>query len=102
MPRHFNQSELDDLVLSGKSKLDFYMNIGDINSVSELVSGMVSSLNQKVQQSDGNLNNQEIELQSQVSCAARNFSKIKISTKKRLLCYVKKRLFYPQPRGAKL
>ena len=80
MPRHFNQSELDDLVLSGKSKLDFYMNIGDINSVSELVSGMVSSLNQKVQQSDGNLNNQEIELQSQVSCAARNFKQTNSTT----------------------
>lgn len=45
LPRNFVQSELDDLVLNYNSKLDFFINIGDINSVSELVSGVLSNLN---------------------------------------------------------
>ena len=45
LPRNFVQSELDDLVLNYNSKLDFYINIGDIDSVSELVSGVLSNLN---------------------------------------------------------
>jgi len=45
LPRNFVQSELDDLVLNDNSKLDFYINIGDTDSVSELVSGVLSNLN---------------------------------------------------------
>jgi len=45
LPRTFVQFELDDLVLNYNSKLDFYINIGDIDSVSELVSGVLSNLN---------------------------------------------------------
>jgi len=57
------------LVLSDKSKLDFYLNIGDIDSVSELVSGVVSSLNQQAEQSGGSdLSGEESQLQSEVSC----------------------------------
>lgn len=33
------------MVLKDNSKLDFYLNIGDIDSVSELVSGVLSNLN---------------------------------------------------------
>ncbi|KAJ7360505.1 hypothetical protein OS493_015607 [Desmophyllum pertusum] len=45
LPRNFVKSDLEDLVLNDNSKLDFYLNIGDIDSVSELVSGVLSNLN---------------------------------------------------------
>jgi len=50
LPRTFAQLELDDLVLNYNSKLDFYINIGDIDSVSELVSGVLSNLNYEATQ----------------------------------------------------
>lgn len=57
------------MVLSNQSKLDFYLNIGDINSVSELVSGVVSSLNEQATQSGGD---EDSELHSKVSRAGIN------------------------------
>ena len=57
------------MVLSNQSKLDFYLNIGDINSVSELVSGVVSSLNEQATQPGGD---KDSELHSEVSRAGLN------------------------------
>ncbi|KAK3727528.1 hypothetical protein QZH41_006576 [Actinostola sp. cb2023] len=44
-PRKINSSEVTRLILANNSKLDFYIQSGDINAASELVSGFVSILN---------------------------------------------------------
>lgn len=42
---NFVQLEFDDLVLNYNSKFDFYLNIGDIDLVFELVSGVFFNFN---------------------------------------------------------
>ena len=57
--------KLDELILKDNSKLNFYLNIGDIDSVSELVSGVMSSLNHEaIHRGNGT---SSAEIQSEVS-----------------------------------
>ncbi|XP_032239241.2 uncharacterized protein LOC5513821 isoform X2 [Nematostella vectensis] len=45
LTRQLNTTELNSLVLQDNSQLNFYINIGDIRSASELVSGLLSIMN---------------------------------------------------------